>query len=95
MKPRWIAWVLASVAGPALPWVFMHLDDQGTTFMTLIGVALVLQLIASIRVAVGLARIRGLGAGGVFGFSIVFMLASVAIGSAVFFVACFGALSMQ
>jgi hypothetical protein len=97
MKPRWIAWVAASVALPALPWLTMSnaSNDDGTSVFVLTGVALLLQLAASIALAVGFSRRRLLGVGGVIGMTVVFMLASVAIGTAVWLAACAGRLAMD
>lgn len=95
MKSRWITWVLVSVLLPGLPWLFADEDKDGSIIFSLTAVALLCQLAASIWVAVGLARNRGGRGGAAVGFSIVFMLASVAIGTAVWFVACIGFLSTQ
>jgi len=72
-----------------LPWVIggsKTLDDNsamGMLIVTVLG-----QLIASIFLAIGLAKRRKLGVGGIIGLSVVFMMASVAVGTAVFFFAC-------
>lgn len=97
MKVRWILWVLASTIAPALPWLSYSggRHDDGTGVFVLTALALILQLAASIAVAIGFSRRRFLGAGGAIGMSIVFMLASVAIGTAVWFAVCVGRLSMD
>lgn len=95
MKARWITWALVSVLLPGLPWLFAEDDKDGSIHFALLAIALLSQLAASIWVAVGLARNRGGSGGAAVGFSIVFMLASVAIGTAVWFVACIGFLSTQ
>lgn len=95
MKARWITWVLVSVLLPGLPWLFADEDKDGSLLFGLTAIALLSQLAASIWVAVGLSRNRGMGGGAAVGFSIVFMLASVAIGTAVWFAACIGFLSTQ
>lgn len=96
MKPRWIAWVFASVFMPALPWLTMtEKNDTGTSVLVMTGVALVLQLAASIAVAIGFSRRRALGVGGAIGMSIVFLMASVAIGSAIWFAVCVAKASMD
>jgi hypothetical protein len=96
MKPRWIGWVAASVLMPALPWLTMtEKNDSGTSVFVMTALALVLQLAASIAVAVGLSRRRALGVGGAIGLSIVFLLASVAIGSAIWFAVCVAKASMD
>ena len=97
MKPRWIAWVAASVVLPALPWLTMSnaSDNDGTNVIALTVLALILQLAASIALAVGFSRRRLLGVGGTIGMTVVFMLASVAIGIAVWLAACAGRLAMD
>lgn len=95
MKPRWISWVFASVVLPGLPWLFAKDDREGVAVLTLTCLALLCQLMASIWVAVGLSRHRGLSGAAAVGFSVVFMLASVALGTAVWFAACVGFLSTQ
>lgn len=91
MKTRWIMWVLASVVMPALPWLSAvggTTNLQSTTIPLLTLLALVLQLAASIAVAIGFCKRRSIGAGGAIGMSLVFMIASVAIGTAVWFAVC-------
>jgi hypothetical protein len=89
MTPRWIAWLIASVVMPALPWLTMtSSNDSGTSVFVMTGVALVLQLAASIWVAIGFCKRRAMGVGGAVGMTIVFMLASVAIGTAIWFSVC-------
>lgn len=95
MKARWISWVAVSILMPGLPWLFAEDDRDGSLIFGLTGVALIMQLMASIWVAQGLARNRAQGVGATIGFSVIFMLASVAIGTAVWFVACVGYLSTQ
>jgi hypothetical protein len=96
MTPRWIAWVVASVFMPALPWLTMtEKNDTGTSVFVMTGIALILQLAASIAVAIGFSRRRSLGVGGAIGMTIVFMLASVAIGSAIWFAVCVAKASMD
>lgn len=91
MKARWIMWVLASVVMPALPWLSAvggTTNLQSATIPLLTLLALVLQLAASIAVAIGFCKRRSIGAGGAIGMSLVFMIASVAIGTAVWFAVC-------
>ena len=89
MAPRWIGWVAASVLCPLFPLIPMSANsDEIETVWGAIAIAMILQLFASIVIAIGAARKRGLGVGGVIGLSIAFMAGSVAIGSAVFFVGC-------
>ncbi len=97
MTPRWIAWMAASVVLPALPWLSLSdaSNDDGTSVFVLTGVALLLQLAASIALANGFCRRRQLGVGGAIGMTIVFMLASVAIGTAVWLAACAGRVAMD
>jgi hypothetical protein len=75
---------------PALPWLTVSdgRKDDGTSVIVLTLFALFLQLAASIAVAMGFSKRRALGVGGVIGMSIVFMLASVAIGTAIWFATC-------
>lgn len=61
----------------------------------LIILALLVQFAASIYLARGISARRQLGIGGIIGLSIVFMMGSVAIGFAVFFVACLSTLNTQ
>ena len=89
-KVRWILWVLASTIAPALPWL-VYSDkawDNGGSVLVTTTLALILQLAASISVAIGFCRRRSLSAGGAIGMTIVFMLASVAIGTAIWFSVC-------
>lgn len=91
MKPRWIGWVAASTLLPILPWLVLGKKaDQAAApvALVLLGFALICQLVASIMVADGLSKKRTLGVGGTVGLSVVFMFASLAIGTAIFFVAC-------
>lgn len=84
MAPRWIAWSLTSVLMPALPWFTTSTDDKepiGLMIMT--GLALVCQLAVTIYLALGFSRKNRYGPGGVIGMTTVFMIASVAIGTAV------------
>lgn len=98
MKTRWIMWVLASVVLPALPWLTAiggsnSLQSTAIPILTLL--ALVLQLAASIAVALGFCKRRSIGAGGAIGMTLVFMLASVAIGTAVWFAVCVAFVSVD
>ena len=99
MKPRWIGWVVASTLLPTMPWIVLGKsgmkDSAAPGALLMLGIALVAQLVASIMVAVGLSQKRLLGVGGSIGLSIVFMLASLAIGTAVFFVACISVASLD
>ena len=96
MKPRWIAWVVASVIMPALPWLTMtENNDTGTSVFVMTGLALVLQLAASIVLAIGFSRRRALGIGGAIGMTIAFMAASFAIGSAIWFAVCVAKATMD
>lgn len=61
----------------------------------LILMAMLVQFAASIYLARGIAARRQLGAGGIIGLSVVFMMGSFAIGFAVFFVACLSTLNTQ
>lgn len=89
MKPRWIAWLIASIIMPALPWLTLTASNEiGTGVFVMTGLALVLQLAASIAVAIGFCKRRAMGIGGAIGMTIVFMFASVAIGTPVWFSAC-------
>lgn len=91
MTPRWIAWIAASVIMPALPWLTISnggRGDDGSGVVVMTVFALVLQLAASIAVAIGFCKRRAIGAGGAIGMTIVFMLASVAIGTAIWFAVC-------
>jgi hypothetical protein len=97
MKPRWIAWIAASILMPALPWLTMSnaSNNDGTSVIVLTALALVLQLTASIALAIGFSRRRLLGVGGAIGMTVVFMLASVAIGTAIWLAACAGRLAID
>ncbi|HEY2574553.1 MAG TPA: hypothetical protein VGH65_10795 [Verrucomicrobiaceae bacterium] len=87
VRGPWIAWIIASTLGPALPFLLAGRKglDEG---MALIPVALSAQLICSIVLAV---RMRGKlkkGPGYVVMMTFVFMIASVMVGTAAFFAAC-------
>ncbi len=90
MAPRWICWLLASVIMPALPWMSINwtAKDDSAKLIGLTALALLLQLGASISVAIGFSKQRALGVGGVIGMTIVFMIASGAIGTAIWFAVC-------
>lgn len=96
LKSQWLTWVLTSSILPALPFLFFggKALDKAESFV-LILVAMLAQLVASIFLARGIAMRRQLGIGGVIGLSVVFMMGSVAIGSAVFFVACLSTFNAQ
>ena len=96
LTTRWIAWVGAATLLPMLPWVIggsKTLDNE--TAMGMLIVTVLGQLIASIFLAIGLAKRRKLGVGGIIGLSVVFMMASVAVGTAVFFFACISVTSFN
>ncbi len=97
MNVRWVLWVLASTITPALPWLTYSgkSSDQGTSVFLLTALALILQLAASIAVSIGFCTRRFLGVGGIIGMTIVFMLASVAIGTAVWFAVCVGRVTLD
>ena len=63
-------------------------NSDAAPALILLAIALITQLITSVFVAIGLSKKRALGVGGTIGLSIVFMLASLAIGTGVFFAAC-------
>jgi hypothetical protein len=90
MAWRWILWVLVSTVLPAVPWMTYggsrNYENDGIMILTM--VALALQLAASIAVAVGFCRRRAIGVGGAIGMTIVFMIASAAIGTAIWFTSC-------
>ncbi len=96
LTTRWIAWIVAATLLPMLPWVVggsKTLDDDtalGMLIITVLG-----QLIASIILAIGIAQRRKLGVGGIIGLAVVFMVASVAVGTAVFFFACISMASIN
>lgn len=92
MTPRWIAWLLACTVLPALP--FLANGEKAmdsVAFPVLILFALTVQLATSLWVGAGISKRRQLGVGGIIGLGIVFMVASVAVGTGVFFVACLSA----
>lgn len=91
MTPRWIAWLVASIFMPALPWLMVNERSNDQAFQGVLAMtvfALLLQLAASIAVAMGFCKRRAIGAGGTIGMTVVFMLASVAIGTAIWFAVC-------
>lgn len=96
LKSHWFAWLFTSSILPALPFLFFggKAIDKAESFV-LILVAMLAQLVASIFLARGIAARRQLGIGGIIGLSVVFMMGSVAIGFAVFFVACLSTFSAQ
>jgi FtsH-binding integral membrane protein len=97
MAPRWIGWVAASVFMPALPWLMYSEEDKeaGTGVVVMTVFALVVQLVLSSVVAVGFCRKRLIGTGGAIGMTLVFMLASVAIGTAIWFSTCLMRVTMD
>jgi len=89
MTPRWVSWILASTVLPALPWAFrLNIDKNGDVVMVLTLFALAVQLATSILVAAGLSKRKMLGVGGIIGFTILFMMGSVAVGTAMWFAGC-------
>jgi urease accessory protein len=85
-RPEGLLWIDRQVLSPeamAAPFGGVGAEAMGMLIVTVLG-----QLIASIFLAIGLAKRRKLGVGGIIGLSLVFMLASVAVGTAVFFFAC-------
>ena len=97
MAPRWMAWVAASVLLPALPWMMYSEKDNeaGTGLVVMTIFALSVQLVVSAVVAAGFCRKRFIGVGGAIGMTLVFMLASVAIGTAIWFSACLARVTMD
>lgn len=88
--------MFASVVMPALPWLTVASNkDDGTGVVVMTLLALLLQLAASIAVAVGFCKRRNIGAGGAIGMTIAFMAASVAIGTAIWFSVCVASVSMD
>lgn len=82
--------MLASTVAPALPWA-TYSDkawDDGGSVLVMTALALILQLAASIAVAISFCRRRSFSTGGAIGMTVVFMIASVAIGTAVWFAVC-------
>jgi hypothetical protein len=90
MAVRWVVWIIVSLAAPALPWLVAPLsgNEAGNIVVSLTNTALFLQLIASIFLSIGFCKKRFISIGGAIGMSLVFMLASVAIGTAVWFSVC-------
>jgi hypothetical protein len=88
LSSRWVTWIAASIVLPALPWLMGGKDPSGTIVPVLTVFALMVQLGASIWLAAGMARKRGLSIGAVIGLTIAFMAGSVAIGCAVWFASC-------
>ena len=95
MGSRWLAWVLAAVVLPVLGWfVLAVFKNEGISVVVLLtAFALLCQFVTSVLVAQGFCARRGSGVGAVFGMTIVFFLASVAIGTAVWFAGCMVVLS--
>ena len=91
MKPRWVAWIAASIAMPAVTLVPVYLKQEDISiFWALLALAVALQLVASIFLGSGMARTRALGVGGSFALSFAFVVASLAVGTAIMFVGCIG-----
>ena len=89
MAPRWISWILASTVLPALPWVFrLNIDKNGDVVLVLTFFALAVQLVTSVLVAAGISQRKNLGVGGIIGFTLLFMMGSVAVGTALWFAGC-------
>ena len=97
MRPRWLWWLIASVVMPALPWLAAsptsNSDAAFSSIIVLTTLALLLQLATSIAVAIGFCKRRNIGLGGAIGMTVVFMLASVAIGTAIWFAVCVARIS--
>ncbi|CAN5800330.1 hypothetical protein BH11VER1_BH11VER1_02560 [soil metagenome] len=96
LKSHWFFWLSACTILPALPFIFFGgkaLDDVAG--IALILLALLVQLATSIYLARGVSQRRQLGIGGIIGLSVVFMMGSVAIGFAIFFVACLTTFNTQ
>jgi heme/copper-type cytochrome/quinol oxidase subunit 4 len=94
MKSRWIAWIVACCVLPLVPLLLLMTPSPSEGLVVSLLVSLILaQLVCSIYLALGLARKQGKGTGAIIGFSIVFMMASVAVGTAVVFVGCLGLMS--
>ncbi|QIF00705.1 hypothetical protein [Roseimicrobium sp. ORNL1] len=87
---RWIAWVVSSVVLPVLGWLVMLLFKlRGDSVVVLLtAFALLCQFVTSVLLAQGFCARRGSGVGAAFGMTIVFFLASVAIGTAAWFAGC-------
>lgn len=96
LKSHWLYWLFASTLLPILPFIIFggKALDKGEG-IALILLALAVQFATSIYLARGVSQRRQLGIGGIIGLSIVFMMGSVAIGTAVFFVACLSTFNAQ
>ncbi|MEY4484538.1 MAG: hypothetical protein RL693_1990 [Verrucomicrobiota bacterium] len=93
---HWLSWLFSSTVLPILPFLIYGgkaIDKAEGVLLILF--ALLVQLASSIYLARGVSSRRQLGVGGIIGLSVVFMMGSVAIGFAVFFVACLSTLNMQ
>lgn len=85
----WLCWVGASTLLPALP--FFVLGDkalEGDASVLLVIFAMCMQLVCAIWLSMVLAKRVRQGAGFIIAMSVVFMVGSVAIGTASFFGAC-------
>jgi hypothetical protein len=97
MAPRWIAWTIASVILPALPWLLYSekARDAGTAVVVMTIFALILQLAASAAVSIGFCRKRFIGVGGMIGMTLIFMVPSVIIGTTMWFTGCLARMSLD
>jgi hypothetical protein len=97
MAPRWIAWIIASTVFPVIPWLTYggSRNEESNIIFALTALAITVQIAASIAVGVGYCRRRAIGPGGAVGMSFVFMIASFAIGTAIWFTTCLTMVSVD
>ena len=86
MRGPWIAWLVACVLLPALP--FLLMGEKAEDGFAFVPVAMICQFAASIWLALRMSAKLGKGSGFVVLMTVVFMIASVIIGTVSFFAAC-------
>ncbi len=87
MRGPWIAWILACTLMPALPFLLIGKKGADEGF-ALIPIAILCQLGCSIWLAIKMGQKLKKGPGFAVLMSIVFMIASVIIGTVSFFASC-------
>jgi hypothetical protein len=89
LKTHWLFWLFSSTLLTALPFfVYGEHVLQKDGIINFLLIAFILQLLASIRLACGIANRRQFGVGGIIGLSVAFMMGSVALGCGILFIAC-------
>ncbi len=81
---------------PAMPWSLGRRTNADSSFiLATTGLALVCQLLASVALAKGTAVRHNYSAAGFIGFAIIFLLASLAIGTCIWLAGCASGFSLK